>query len=40
VLEGLETDARDRAAERMTSAQIAEAQKLTQQCQAQQFKGC
>jgi len=25
---------------RMTPAQIAEAQRLAQQCQAQQFKGC
>ena len=33
-------DNRDKVARRMTSAQIAEAERLTQQCQAQQFKGC
>ena len=31
---------RDKFALFMTVAQIAEAQKLSQQCQAQQFKGC
>jgi len=31
---------RDKIAGRMTPAQIAEAQRLSQQCQAQQFKGC
>mgnify|MGYP001398869334 CR=1 FL=1 len=31
---------RDEVAGRMTPAQIAEAQRLSQQCQAQQFKGC
>lgn len=31
---------RDEVASRMTPAQIAEAQRLSQQCQAQQFKGC
>ena len=31
---------RDDVARRMTSAQIAEAQRLAQQCQARQFKGC
>jgi hypothetical protein len=31
---------RDKVASRMTSAQISEAQRLAQQCQAQQFKGC
>jgi uncharacterized protein len=31
---------RDKVASRMTPAQIAEAQRLSQQCQAQQFKGC
>jgi TPR repeat protein len=31
---------RDKVALRMTSTQIAEAQRLAQQCQAQQFKGC
>ena len=31
---------RDEVARRMTPAQLAEAQRLTQQCQAQQFKGC
>src|SRR5437773_1951976 len=30
----------DNAARRMTPAQIAEAQRLSQQCQAQHFKGC
>ena len=33
-------DNRDRVAGRMTPAQIAEDQRLTQQCQAQQLKGC
>ena len=31
---------RDKVASRMTPAQIAEAQRLSQQCQARQFKGC
>ena len=31
---------RNNVASRMTPAQIAEAQRLAQQCQAQQFKGC
>jgi hypothetical protein len=31
---------RDKVASRMSSEQIAEAQRLAQQCQAQQFKGC
>ena len=31
---------RDDVARRMTPAQIAEAQRLSQQCQTQQFKGC
>jgi TPR repeat protein len=31
---------RDKVASRMTSAQLAEAQRLAQRCQAQQFKGC
>jgi TPR repeat protein len=34
------SDARDYVASRMTPAQIAEAQRLAQQCQLQQFKGC
>jgi hypothetical protein len=33
-------DQRDKVAGRMTPAQIAEAKRLTQQCQSQQFKGC
>ena len=36
----LAVDNRDDAARRMTPAQIAEAQRLSQQCQAQHFKGC
>ena len=36
----LAVDNRDDAARRMTPAQIAEAQRLSQQCQAQDFKGC
>ena len=31
---------RDRVASRMTPAQLAEAQRLSSQCQAQQFKSC
>jgi hypothetical protein len=31
---------RDEIAGRITPTQIAEAQRLTQQCQAQRFKGC
>jgi hypothetical protein len=34
------TNNRDKIARRMTPAQIAEAKRLTQQCQARQFKGC
>jgi TPR repeat protein len=34
------TENRDNVARLMTPAQIAEAQRLSQQCQAQQFKGC
>jgi len=34
------TEDRDEVAQRMTPAQIAEAQRLAQQCQAQQLKGC
>jgi TPR repeat protein len=33
-------EGQDRVARRMNPAQIAEAQRFTQQCQAQQFKGC
>jgi hypothetical protein len=33
-------DNQDNVARRMTPAQISEAQKLSQQCQSQQFKGC
>ena len=33
-------DSRDKVARRMTPAQIAESQRLSQQCQAQGFKGC
>jgi|SRR5438034_1147601 len=36
----LAVDNRDDAARRMTPAQIAEAHRLSQQCQAQYFKGC
>ena len=36
----LAADNRHKAARRMTPATIAEAQRLAQQCQAQQFKGC
>lgn len=36
----LAVDNRDDVARRMTPAQIAEAQLLASQCQAQQFKGC
>ena len=31
---------RDTFAQRMTPVQIAESKRLSQQCQAQQFKGC
>jgi len=31
---------RDKIARLMTPAQVAEAQRLSQQCYAQQFKGC
>jgi hypothetical protein len=31
---------RDKVARRMTPAQITEAQRLAQQCQVRQFKGC
>jgi len=33
-------DNRDEVARRMTPAQLAEAQRRAQQCQAQQFEGC
>jgi hypothetical protein len=33
-------DNRDDVASRMTPTQIAEARRLPQQCQVQQFKGC
>jgi hypothetical protein len=36
----LAVDNRDEVAGRMTPAQIAEAQRLSQQCQVQQFKDC
>ena len=36
----LAAEKRDEIVRRMTPAQIAEAQRLTQQCQARQFKGC
>ena len=36
----LATDTRDKIASLITPAQIAEAQRLSQQCQARQFKGC
>ena len=36
----LAAEYRDRVAYRMTPEQIAETSRLTQQCQAQQFKGC
>jgi hypothetical protein len=36
----LAVDNRDDAVRHMTPAQIAEAQRLSQQCQAQHFKGC
>ena len=36
----LTEDIRDEVASRMTPAQISEARRLSQQCQAQQFKGC
>jgi hypothetical protein len=36
----LAADNRDKVARHMTPAQIAEAQRLSQQCQARQFKGC
>lgn len=39
-LSKLATDNREKVARRMTPAQIAKAQQLSQQCQAQQFKGC
>ena len=38
--QGQAVDAGDEIAQRMTPAQIAEAKRLTQQCQAQGFKGC
>jgi hypothetical protein len=31
---------RDAIAKQLTPAQLAEAQRLSQRCQAQQFKGC
>jgi hypothetical protein len=36
----LAAENRDKVARRMTPAQVAEALRLSQQCQAQQFKGC
>ena len=39
-MQKLSADNRDKVASRMTPAQIAEAQQLSQQCQSQQFKGC
>jgi uncharacterized protein len=37
---GLSAVERDKVAMKMTPAQIAEAQLLARQCQAQRFKGC
>ena len=34
------TDYREKVVRSMTLGQVAEAQRLSQQCQAQQFKGC
>ena len=39
-LEKWSADNRESVARRMTDTQIAKAQQLSQQCQAQQFKGC
>jgi TPR repeat protein len=39
-LSKLAADNRERIAQRMTPSQITEAQQRSQQCQAQQFKGC
>jgi TPR repeat protein len=39
-LQKMSVDNRDKVVRNMTPAQIAEAQRLAQQCQAQQFKGC
>jgi len=39
-LSKLAADNRERIAQRMTPAQIAEAKRLAQQCQSQQLKGC
>ena len=39
-LQKLAAEFRDHAARIMNPAQIAEAQRLSQQCQTQQFKGC
>lgn len=39
-LQMIAADLRDKVARRMTPAQIAEAKRLTQQCQTRQFKGC
>jgi TPR repeat protein len=39
-LQKMSTDLRDKVARRMTPSQIAEAQRLAQQCEARQFKGC
>jgi len=36
----LSADIRDKVSRLMTPAQLAEAQRLSQQCQARQFKGC
>jgi len=39
-LQKMSVDNRDKVVRAMTPAQIAEAERLAQQCQAQQFKGC
>jgi TPR repeat protein len=39
-LQKMSVDNRDKVVRNMTPAQIAEAERLAQQCQAQQFKGC
>jgi len=39
-LQKMSSDLQDKVARRMTPAQIAEGQRLAQQCQARQFKGC
>src|SRR5206468_1463472 len=40
VRQKLAAENRDTVERRMTPAQVAEGQRLSQQCQAQQFKGC